>query len=218
MPMDAGNKYFGSAWRRDAAGCPGSFLMDSSVHFIAALRMLAAAAGCGPAVAASALARSARPAELPGPDTLVGVVAFGPERVPASVSISLAAATVRWSLQVSGTAGTMEVSRGGWGGARGSYSLSFAAAAGGAAPTTEAFAFSGVEDELAAFSAIIAAYRSGGDAGVAAATPAIEAAAGEGAVARAGAGSGLADLAVVEALLASAAAGGAPVAVADTPV
>jgi hypothetical protein len=41
------------------------------VHFIAALRMLAAAAGCGEAVAASALGVQAKP-ELSLPDSIAG--------------------------------------------------------------------------------------------------------------------------------------------------
>lgn len=45
MPMNPSNKYYNSGWRRDTAGLPGGFLMDSSVHFIAALRTLARAAG-----------------------------------------------------------------------------------------------------------------------------------------------------------------------------
>jgi hypothetical protein len=56
LPMDARNRYFGSAWRRDTGLCPGGFFMDSSVHFTAALRHLAAAAGGGEAAEVSATA------------------------------------------------------------------------------------------------------------------------------------------------------------------
>ncbi len=45
MPMNVKNKYFNSSWRRNDAHCPGGFMMESSVHFLAALRMLAAAGG-----------------------------------------------------------------------------------------------------------------------------------------------------------------------------
>jgi predicted dehydrogenase len=45
MPMNVGNKYFGSPWRRDTDTCPGGFVMDLSVHFVAALRTLARGAG-----------------------------------------------------------------------------------------------------------------------------------------------------------------------------
>ena len=48
MPMNTANKYFPSTWRRDAEACFGGFMTDSSVHFLAALRMLARAAGAGP--------------------------------------------------------------------------------------------------------------------------------------------------------------------------
>ena len=45
MPMNGKNKYYNSTWRRNDAHCPGGFMMESSVHFLAALRMLAAAGG-----------------------------------------------------------------------------------------------------------------------------------------------------------------------------
>lgn len=96
--MDERNKYYGSQWRRDATGNPGGFLVDSSVHFIAALRLLAAGCNAGPAVSASAFTRHAKP-DLPAPDSIAGIVRFE-SGVPASVSISLAASQMRWSLQV----------------------------------------------------------------------------------------------------------------------
>ncbi len=42
---------------------------------------------------------------------------------PATVSISLAAHHTKWSLTLVGTAGSLEVMRGGWGGNRGEYAL-----------------------------------------------------------------------------------------------
>ena len=48
MPMTVANKYYNSTWRRNDAHCPGGFMMESSVHFLAALRMLAAAGGAAP--------------------------------------------------------------------------------------------------------------------------------------------------------------------------
>lgn len=187
MPMDAGNKYHGSAWRRDAAACPGGFFMDSAVHWTAALRLAAAAAGLSPqAAAVSAVATHTKP-DLSAPDTVVGVVQFGripaadgaasngigaaetttaavaspsaaaavaatfPAAVcPASVSISLAANQMKWSLVVVGTRGSLEVSRGGWGGQRAGYTLS-TRLAGESEPTIKAVPFSGVDNEVSQF-------------------------------------------------------------------
>jgi hypothetical protein len=75
-------------------------VMESSVHFIAALRMLAEAAGLGEAVEATARTTHARP-DLSGPDTIVGFLTFGRPgggaaagNVATSVSISLASSHV----------------------------------------------------------------------------------------------------------------------------
>ncbi|GLC46186.1 hypothetical protein PLESTB_001199000 [Pleodorina starrii] len=222
LPMDERNRYFGSSWRRDTSGCPGGFFMDSSVHFVAALRMMAAAAGLGQAVSATAHALQAKP-ELSFPDSVVGVALFANGGVPASISISLAAHQVRWSLSVVGTEGSLEVSRGGWGGVRTGYTLSIKTArpqepqqqqpgGGQADPTGQQvlpFAFSGCQDEFAEFVSLTKELRRTGTE-----------AAGDGgggggvvpdAAARSSPEEGCRDLALVEALLSSAAAGGQPV-------
>lgn len=87
-------RYYPSQWRRDTQGCAGGMIMESSVHFIAALRMLAAAVGLGEAVQATARTYHAKP-DLSAPDTLVGTVSFEHGTAPASVSITLAATQVR---------------------------------------------------------------------------------------------------------------------------
>lgn len=191
MPMDAGNRYFASAWRRDAVGCPGTFLMDSSVHFVAALRAVAGAAGAGEAVRAGAVARRAAPDALPPPaDTLAGWVEFA-SGVVASVSISFAGAVPVFRLTADGARGAVELSRGGFGGGGrgGGYDVAVAVRGGGD-PRRTHHPFNGLEAELAAFARV--ARGAGTPADVEALAP--EAAA--------------ADLAVVEALLASAAGGG----------
>lgn len=43
--MTPDNKYYDSQWRRDASGMPGAYLTEGGVHFVAALRMAARAAG-----------------------------------------------------------------------------------------------------------------------------------------------------------------------------
>lgn len=68
--------------------------MESSVHFVAALRMLAKACGLGEATQVSARTAHVRP-DLSDPDSLVGVIGFESGKgVPASVSISMAAPQV----------------------------------------------------------------------------------------------------------------------------
>ena len=194
MPMDESNRYFASPWRRDAAGCPGTFIMDSSVHFAAALRCVAAAAGAGEAVRASAVARGVSPG-LPAPDTLSGWVEFA-SGAAASVAISFAGAVPTLRMAADGSTGAVELGRGGFGagGRGGGYEVAVVRA--GEAPDATHHPFGGLEGELASFAR--AATGAGTAADAAALCPK--------AAAR--------DLAVVEALLASAAAGGAPVDVA----
>ncbi|EFJ42235.1 hypothetical protein VOLCADRAFT_119466 [Volvox carteri f. nagariensis] len=244
LPMDERNRYYGSTWRRDTGGCPGGFFMDSSVHFVAALRLLARAAGLGEAVSATAHARQVivveveAKADLVPPDTVVGVALFATGEVPASISISLAAHQVRWSLSVVGTEGSLEVSRGGWGGSRTGYTLSVKtarpapgsqeeeAAAGQqqqqqqADPTVQImpYAFSGCQDEFSEFVGLTRELRGAGGGGGTAAAAASGEPNGVGAsgtvpdaVARSSPEEGARDLALIEALLASAAAGGRPV-------
>lgn len=109
-------RYYASEWRR---ADPGMQIKETSVHFTAALRLLASAAGLGEAVQVTAVSQHAKP-DLTNPDTLCGTVLFagpasssnstpapeasaegqagdessGASPVPASVSISLAAAQV----------------------------------------------------------------------------------------------------------------------------
>lgn len=146
--------------------------MESSVHFIAALRLVANACGLGEPINASGIASHAKP-DLPGPDTLVGVLRYtrdpkvadshsagsaltDPVIVPASVSISFAACNVKWSLMVSGTEGCLEVTRGGWGGSRGEYTLTIKQAS-DAQPTVTKYPFSGCEGEFATFTDMVGA-------------------------------------------------------------
>ncbi|KXZ41955.1 hypothetical protein GPECTOR_235g550 [Gonium pectorale] len=215
LPMDERNRYYGSVWRRDNACCPGGFFTDSSVHFIAALRAVAGAAGLGQAVRVTAHSLQAKP-DLSNPDSVVGVALFE-GGVPASISISLAAHQVRWSLSVVGTGGSLEVSRGGWGGSRVGYTLCIKTLPppqqpplqpGQPDPTLQQvpYAFSGCQDEFAEFVGLTAELRAAGPGvGAGAAVP--------GPNARSSPEEGARDLAFIEALLSSAAKGGEPVAV-----
>ncbi|KAL3140220.1 hypothetical protein ABBQ38_004496 [Trebouxia sp. C0009 RCD-2024] len=148
MPMNSSNKYFPSQWRRDAVACPGGFVMDSCVHHIAALRMLGRAAGLGEVEEASATATSISK-ELPPPDTLVGSVKFA-SGTCGGVSITFAGSVLRFSLSLTGTQGSLEVLRGGWGGPKPGYTLSYQTATSGSSHV-EQVPFSGLDDELTAF-------------------------------------------------------------------
>ncbi|MEW5305983.1 MAG: hypothetical protein WDW36_008489 [Sanguina aurantia] len=198
LPMDARNKYFSSGWRRDTAGCPGGFLMDSAVHSIAALRLVAGACGAGDATSASGLTAHAA-GGLSDPDSVVGVVRFGSSPgVPASVSISLASDHVRWSLVVVGTRGTAEISRGGWAGSRAEYALTFKRSS-DPAPVVQRHPFSGMGTELAEFLRLVHVFEAGGAAAVAA----------DDAGQRSSPREGLLDLSLMEALLSGDPGGGA---------
>ena len=120
-PMNKDNKYFSNQWRRDGVGNPGGFLVESTVHFIAGLRMVLAGAAAAPggegsaqAAAATGLIRHADKS-LPPPDTLVGTLVFpgaagapGDNGVPVAVSVTFAAAARRFHLSVVCPRGTVE--------------------------------------------------------------------------------------------------------------
>ena len=142
MPMDRSNRYHGSRWRRDAAGCPGCFLMDSSVHFVAALRSVGGAAGLGEPsrVGARATSRCGAGNDLPAPDTLAAWIEYGAgggeqedghgaggatsttrpttstSTTTGTVSVTFAGAAPRFALTLDTRAGAVELSRGGYGG------------------------------------------------------------------------------------------------------
>jgi predicted dehydrogenase len=148
MPMAAGNKYFSSSWRRDTSLCPGGFLMDSSVHFSAAMRMLAESAGAKMPVSVSAKTRSTTHL-LPAPDTAIGTIEWD-NGLLCTISWSFSATPTRFSLSVSGTEGTIEVTRGGWTGSRANYQMSYQLM-NEKEPTFEKFNFSGADREFANF-------------------------------------------------------------------
>lgn len=153
MAMDKNNKYYSTSWRREDAGVA---ITESSVHFVAALRMLAAACGLGEATEASARTSSIKP-DLSGPDSMVGTIGFQAGSAWASVSITLGASQVNWYLKAVGTSGSIEVSRGGWTGSRASYTLTWKKST-DAEPTTKSFPFVGVQKEFSSFLKLIAGH------------------------------------------------------------
>jgi predicted dehydrogenase len=146
MVMDASNKYYSSQWRRDTA----LQLSETSVHFLAALRMLANALGWGEAKEVSALSNHARD-DLAGPDSVIGVVSFNEPGQMATVSITLASHFFNWSLRATGTQGTVEVSRGGWSGTRTGYELRYKIKDDPSGPQTNFLPFTGCDEEFNTF-------------------------------------------------------------------
>lgn len=159
MPMNPSNKYFGSGWRRDNTCCPGGFLMDMSVHYVAALRKLAAAAGATRAV--SCMARTIeRESHVPAPHGAVGVVSWDND-LHAAISLSMSGHHVNFTLSVTGSKGTVECSRGGWSGSRTGYRLTYIRE-GSAAPVHRDFAFTGLPREFQQFLGRVRAYKEEG--------------------------------------------------------
>ncbi|PSC69357.1 hypothetical protein C2E20_7154 [Micractinium conductrix] len=134
---------------------PGAYLTEGGVHFAAALRMVADAAGFGEAVAASAAARGVSP-DLPHPDTLQGLVWFG-NGAAASFSMTLAAGGASIAVRAVGTQGAGEAVRGGLGAPPGSRDFRLTLqTAGEAAPDVETVsALGSVEAELASFARLV---------------------------------------------------------------
>ncbi|GAX80331.1 hypothetical protein CEUSTIGMA_g7769.t1 [Chlamydomonas eustigma] len=199
MAMDKTNKYYGSAWRRDTQGCPGGMIMESSVHFVSALRMLAHACGLGEAREVSAQTAHVKE-DLSDPDSVVGVVRFQHGSTPASVSITLAASQLDWSLKAVGTEGSLEVSRGGWNGSKAGYTLTWKRA-NDADPQVKTFPFSGVQNEFSSFITLVSQHHASGPSSVLGSHEEVRASPEE----------GVRDLALVEALLLSGAQGGSAV-------
>lgn len=188
FPIKAANKYYNSAWRRD---CPGGFVTDTAVHYIAAARTLAHAAGWGEVQEVSARTHVANPG-LPPPDSVVAHLQFEKGGL-CGVSITYASHFMRLSVCVVGTLGTVEVRRGGFLGGNSPYTIHYNRAS-DAVTVSEDLDFSGIEDEVDAFLALVAAKAAGQP------PPADEAY-------RVAPEEGARDLAVVEAMLESAAGG-----------
>ena len=77
-------------------------MLEGSVHFLAALRMMAREAGFGEAVRVSAVTRSMAPQKLPAPDSMSGTVYFE-SGAGASFSMTMAAGQLRVALSATGT-------------------------------------------------------------------------------------------------------------------
>lgn len=208
MPMNRSNRYHGSQWRRDAQGCPGCFLMDSCVHFVAALRSVSAAAGLGEVARVGTRAGSRCDGEendLPAPDTLVSWLEFENAEGTANgtVSVTFAGAAPRFALTLDTRRGAVELSRGAYGGGNGNggrgagYSVAVTAVGGGggaeAETASEFHPFGGLEGELESFLRL--ARGRGTKADAAALSPA----------------SAARDLGLIEAMLRSSEGSGAPV-------
>ncbi|KAL4443839.1 hypothetical protein ABPG75_011576 [Micractinium tetrahymenae] len=198
LALAPGNKYYESAWRRDSATMPGAYLTEGGVHFVAALRLAAEAAGFGQAVAAAAASRGVSD-DLPHPDCLQGLLWFE-SGASASVSITTAAGAASIALRAVGTAGTAEAARGGLGSAGSRTFRLVQQGASDAAPTQFESSSPGLHDELLSFVRLVHAAGHAGPGG--AARPAAPA----GAVAAAAGGTAAGSLTLTPAEARSAAA------------
>lgn len=172
------------------SACPPSSL--AGVHFVAALRGAARAAGWGEAVAVAAVGRGLG-AGLPHPDTLTGAIYFGgpalegqPPQAPAAAAaasfcMTMAAGLGRVALTAVGTHGTAEAARGGLGGVAGrSWRLRWQRA-GELEPLEEGFeADDSVAAELQSFARLVRAAAPALPSSVLTAAEAAEAAATDG--------------------------------------
>lgn len=73
------------------------------------------------------------------------------------VTVKRRAVQVNWSLKVTGTAGCLEVSRGGWSGNRGTYVLTWKSVL-DAVSQSKTFSFSGVNNAFTAFTALVVCF------------------------------------------------------------
>ena len=145
--MNSNNVYFASKWRKDKATFPGGFLLDSSVHFMAALRKVVGGEITGKV---SSVCLSSNRSDVPVPTTLCGLVMMGSSKeggivVPCSVSITMASGIQKFQLSVTGTNGTVHVERNGPG-----YIVNVQEDRAGASEVRH-FAFTGVERALSSF-------------------------------------------------------------------
>ena len=187
--------------------------MDSAVHFVAALRTVAAASGLGEPlrVGARATSRCGPGNDLPSPDTLTGWVEYsrsgtgggkGGKSTAANnsttttgtLSVTFAGATPRFALTLDTRSGAVELSRGGYGGTATGRGAGYTVAVSSEAETETAFyAFGGLEAELESFLRL--ARGQGNEEDARALSPA----------------SAARDLSLIEAALLSSKGGGAPV-------
>ena len=138
VTMRPGNKYYASAWRRSGM-FQGGFLLDSGVHFVAAIRMIA-----GEITAVAAHAAQLAP-DLPPADTLTASLQFANGAL--GVYLSCFAVDTPWGapLTLVGAHGSLRVARG----------RVEVVDAQGTVETITCVAYNGVERELIAFAAAI---------------------------------------------------------------
>eukprot|EP00892_Ulva_mutabilis_P001287 jgi/Ulvmu1/11159/UM071_0043.1 len=161
IPFTKNTTYFSSQWRRGELS--GGFMVDTGVHQIATLRVLADAAGAGAPLRASATSSYDEARGLSDPDTLMGFVEWQ-SGLRTGVSITLAAAFPRWSLSAAGANGTVEVSRGAWNGKgdRMMHELCYRTD-NPEELTCKQYEFNGMERELDTFLRVAASWRGGAE-------------------------------------------------------
>eukprot|EP00850_Spirogloea_muscicola_P017811 SM000156S02167 [mRNA] locus=s156:174236:178098:- [translate_table: standard] len=188
-PMNTGNRYYSSQWRRDP-DLKGAFMIDGGVHFIGGLRLVS---GCE-TTSVCALATHVDEM-LPPPDNLAAIMQFDKGCTGAMI-ISWSATSRKMSWRVVGENGTVEAERGVEDGQHGYTATSYPARG---TPEQSFHPFNGVQEELQVFAEDVAATISlGGQHQADSRSSPLEA---------------IRDLAIVEAMLQSGEKGGSPVAV-----
>jgi predicted dehydrogenase len=132
-PMDGGNRYYHTSWRR-AGDFAGGFLLDGGVHHVAAMRLLV-----GEIAAVTGEAHALR-ADLPPVDTLAASLHFASGVVGSYLATWAVGTPFQALLTITGSAGSLRVDRG-----------QLELARGGGVELIPVAKFNGVTDEWRAF-------------------------------------------------------------------
>ena len=159
LALNEGSCYWHTPWRHSAEDCPGGYLFEGPVHFMAALRMLSGQTTGG--MSCSAVAESRHP-DLNQLDTLAGWMKLEtkPKTTTCSISITYAAVVPRVIFNVTCSNGNLEIER-----VPGKYLLRLRPKGKGAQNKPPAaaedeeermeFAFSGIKNEIDYFAAAV---------------------------------------------------------------
>lgn len=182
MALSEASPYFHTGWRHSSVDCPGGFLFEGPVHFMAAIRYLvgdqlqileqdgARSFGFGNKITASAFTENRSALGLDHPDTLTGWLAFHPSppsdgfSKTCSLFLTYSAKVPQVSIDVVCKMGKVSIER-----VQGKYVLTLhrPGPESGEEPRSWDFPFSGIKNELRYFLDAIKRYKelseSGGD-------------------------------------------------------
>eukprot|EP00892_Ulva_mutabilis_P009484 jgi/Ulvmu1/6908/UM031_0115.1 len=149
-PLNA--RYYVSAWSRNQT--PGGFMIDMSVHHMAALRMVAEAAGAGMPTSVKAQTHNTQSGLAP-PDGAEATVTWESGLV-SSVALCMVAASLQYKLSITGLYGNLEITRKDWDQYKLKYKLR-----GDRRSTTRLFRVAGVQNEFRSFLGLVRAWKDG---------------------------------------------------------